>query len=150
MAQSVQVFCRFRPLNGVERGREEEIESADSGRGKSSFQFVAKEGEEGEERANEVLFKPDKWHENHHFTFDRIFEPEAKQEEGEFLVRSAAPCCFSLHRLDRPPTAVYAEVGRKLVDDLIKGFNATLFAYGQTGSGKTHTLLGPGGDPGIV
>ena len=30
-----------------------------------------------------------------------------------------------------------------VVDNVIKGFNTTIFAYGQTGSGKTHTLFGP-------
>jgi kinesin family protein 5 len=29
------------------------------------------------------------------------------------------------------------------VDDVYKGFNATIFAYGQTGSGKTYTMFGP-------
>lgn len=29
------------------------------------------------------------------------------------------------------------------IDDVIKGFNSTIFAYGQTGSGKTYTMFGP-------
>jgi len=37
---------------------------------------------------------------------------------------------------------VGAAVGRPAVDDIMKGFNASLFGYGQTGSGKTYTLLG--------
>ena len=32
---------------------------------------------------------------------------------------------------------------RDVVDNVVEGFNTTLFAYGQTGSGKTHTLFGP-------
>jgi hypothetical protein len=31
---------------------------------------------------------------------------------------------------------------RKLVADVINGFNATILVYGQTGSGKTHTMFG--------
>lgn len=32
------------------------------------------------------------------------------------------------------------------VDNVIKGFNCTIFAYGQTGSGKTYTMFGRGFD----
>lgn len=28
------------------------------------------------------------------------------------------------------------------VDNVIQGFNCTIFAYGQTGSGKTYTMFG--------
>lgn len=30
----------------------------------------------------------------------------------------------------------------KMVDRVLKGFNATIFAYGPTGSGKTYTMQG--------
>lgn len=30
----------------------------------------------------------------------------------------------------------------KLVDEVVQGYNGTIFAYGQTGSGKTHTMMG--------
>ena len=29
-----------------------------------------------------------------------------------------------------------------LLDNILTGYNATLFAYGMTGAGKTHTLFG--------
>jgi hypothetical protein len=29
------------------------------------------------------------------------------------------------------------------IEDVIRGFNSTIFAYGQTGSGKTYTMFGP-------
>ena len=34
-----------------------------------------------------------------------------------------------------------------IVDEVLAGFNCTIFAYGQTGTGKTHTMTGgvPGG-----
>lgn len=42
---------------------------------------------------------------------------------------------------------VYAEV-RTGVEDVLRGFNATIFAYGQTGAGKSFTMFGElGGDP---
>jgi len=53
------------------------------------------------------------------FAADRIFKMDATQEE------------------------VFEEMARPLVEEVIKGYNATIFAYGQTGSGKTHGMFGP-------
>lgn len=46
------------------------------------------------------------------FHFDCIFDTAAKQED------------------------VFHETAEPLVDDLLSGYNATVFAYGQTGAGK--------------
>ena len=54
------------------------------------------------------------------FTFNVVFEPEAKQED--ILEHSGI---------------------KRLIDMAIEGFSTTCFCYGQTGSGKTHTLTGP-------
>ena len=32
------------------------------------------------------------------------------------------------------------------VDNVVLGYNCTIFAYGQTGSGKTYTMFGKGFD----
>ncbi|KAF9918717.1 hypothetical protein BX616_006423 [Lobosporangium transversale] len=53
------------------------------------------------------------------FTFDRIFPWTAKQ--NDVFEYSISP----------------------IVDDVINGYNGTVFAYGQTGSGKTFTMMGP-------
>jgi len=37
---------------------------------------------------------------------------------------------------------VFEGIGRKVVDNVMQGFNGTIFAYGQTGSGKTFTMTG--------
>jgi kinesin family protein 5 len=29
-----------------------------------------------------------------------------------------------------------------IVEDIMNGYNGTIFCYGQTGSGKTHTMMG--------
>lgn len=29
-----------------------------------------------------------------------------------------------------------------IVDNVLEGYNGTIFAYGQTGTGKTHTMSG--------
>ncbi|GAA5966588.1 hypothetical protein JCM8115_006881 [Rhodotorula mucilaginosa] len=53
------------------------------------------------------------------FTFDRVFQMDTKQHEVfEFGVKD-------------------------IVDDVMDGYNGTVFAYGMTGSGKSHTMMGP-------
>jgi kinesin family protein 5 len=52
------------------------------------------------------------------YNFDHIFHDQSTQEE------------------------VYNIVGKPLIAEIFKGYNATVFAYGQTSSGKTLTLSG--------
>lgn len=35
---------------------------------------------------------------------------------------------------------MYESVARPVVEDVLRGFNGTIFAYGQTGSGKTYSM----------
>ena len=37
---------------------------------------------------------------------------------------------------------IYSTVGSHLVEDIMAGYNGTIFAYGQSGSGKTYTMYG--------
>ncbi|MGH0130698.1 UNVERIFIED_CONTAM: hypothetical protein FKN15_059195 [Acipenser sinensis] len=52
------------------------------------------------------------------YTFDMVFGPSAKQIE------------------------VYRSVVFPILDEVIMGYNCTVFAYGQTGTGKTFTMEG--------
>lgn len=52
------------------------------------------------------------------FTFDRIFGPQASQQE------------------------LFDYAVRDTVADVFQGYNGTILAYGQTGSGKTYTMMG--------
>ncbi len=52
------------------------------------------------------------------FTFDRIFPPESKQSD------------------------LYDYVGQDILEDVLNGYNGTIFTYGQSGSGKTFTMYG--------
>ena len=42
------------------------------------------------------------------------------------------------------PLEVFNDLGRSVLDNAWKGFNASLFAYGQTGSGKSYSVFGYG------
>ncbi|RMJ23811.1 Kinesin family, partial [Aspergillus sp. HF37] len=60
------------------------------------------------------------------FAFDRILDQNASQGE------------------------VYESTTRSLLDNVLDGYNATVFAYGATGCGKTHTITGTAQQPGII
>jgi kinesin family protein 5 len=53
------------------------------------------------------------------FTFDGVFRPDTGQAD------------------------FYSINVRPLVDQILKGYNATVFAYGASGTGKTYTIFGP-------
>ncbi|KAI0035071.1 kinesin motor domain-containing protein, partial [Vararia minispora EC-137] len=52
------------------------------------------------------------------YPFDVVFGPEADQ------------------------SMIYNDVVNPMLEEVIMGYNCTLFAYGQTGTGKTHTMQG--------
>ena len=45
---------------------------------------------------------------------------------------------------------IFNKTTKFLIDNVINGFNATVFAYGVTGAGKTYTMLGNDENPGIM
>lgn len=50
----------------------------------------------------------------------------------------------------RSTRQVYETAAQGLIEQVISGFNSTVFAYGQTSSGKTHTMkVGPTGGGGL-
>ncbi|KAH7656831.1 Plus-end-directed kinesin ATPase protein [Dioscorea alata] len=52
------------------------------------------------------------------FTFDKVFGPSSKQKE------------------------LYDQAISPVVNEVLEGYNCTIFAYGQTGTGKTFTMEG--------
>ncbi|KAK9127151.1 hypothetical protein Syun_015948 [Stephania yunnanensis] len=52
------------------------------------------------------------------FTFDKVFGPKAQQR------------------------SIYDHAVSPIVNEVLEGFNCTVFAYGQTGTGKTYTMEG--------
>ncbi|ETO22702.1 hypothetical protein RFI_14494 [Reticulomyxa filosa] len=56
------------------------------------------------------------------------------------------PLDFDLDRVlwtDCSQSDAFEELAKPLVEQVIQGYNCTLFAFGQTGSGKTFTMFGP-------
>ncbi|XP_054715298.1 kinesin-like protein KIF19 [Uloborus diversus] len=45
---------------------------------------------------------------------------------------------------------VYEKTTKSLVENVVDGYNGTVFAYGATGSGKTYTMVGDQRNPGIM
>jgi len=48
----------------------------------------------------------------------------------------------SIFTEDQNTNTVFLQTMLPLLDNVLNGYNATLFAYGMTGAGKTHTLFG--------
>jgi len=48
----------------------------------------------------------------------------------------------SAYSFDCTQIHIYDDIARPIVDDVLEGFNGTIFAYGQTGTGKTYTMEG--------
>ncbi|CAE7584601.1 Kif3c, partial [Symbiodinium microadriaticum] len=53
----------------------------------------------------------------------------------------------SVYDGDTQQRAFYEESCFQLVENVLVGFNGTIFAYGQTGCGKTWTMQGPNNPP---
>ncbi|KAI4874775.1 hypothetical protein NFI96_025410 [Prochilodus magdalenae] len=102
---NIRVFCRVRPIC------QEEAES-------DSKNMVTFDPDD-----DAVLYLSNKG-KLMTFELDKVFPPQATQEE------------------------VFQEV-QSLVTSCIDGYNVCIFAYGQTGSGKTYTMEGIPTDPGI-
>lgn len=56
--------------------------------------------------------------ENYKFRFEKVFDQQAKQDD------------------------VFEHVAKPVANNILDGYNGTIFAYGQTGSGKTFTITG--------
>ncbi|XP_052766060.1 kinesin-like protein KIF6 isoform X1 [Mya arenaria] len=56
--------------------------------------------------------------ENYKFRFQKVFDQNSKQDE------------------------IFDNVAKPVIDNVLQGYNGTIFAYGQTGSGKTFTITG--------
>ncbi|CAH1784140.1 unnamed protein product [Owenia fusiformis] len=75
---------------------------------------------------------------------------EVDQNKGEVTIKEkllplAHTKTFNYDRVFGPNTkqiSVYKEVVVPVIDEVLMGYNCTIFAYGQTGTGKTFTMEG--------
>lgn len=63
----------------------------------------------------------------------------SKPEEPDAVKNFAYDSVFS--DASRQST-VYEKTAFALVENVLTGYNGTIFAYGQTGCGKTHSMVG--------
>lgn len=72
-----------------------------------------------EEENNQIAIqKPDEIDNIKTFAFDNVFSENSHQQ------------------------SVYTKTAFNLVENVLTGYNGTIFAYGQTGCGKTHSMVG--------
>eukprot|EP00948_MAST-09A_sp_MAST-9A-sp1_P003411 g3411.t1 len=83
----------------------------------SNEQTVSLIPPKADESHNKHLHKENKTSRQYKYKVDKIFPPEASQQD--------------LYNMVKP-----------LVESVVQGYNTTVFAYGQTGSGKTHSIIG--------
>ncbi|XP_067210795.1 kinesin-like protein Klp61F [Linepithema humile] len=91
----------------------------------NNFEKIGKSSSVLELPSNKEVIVHEKIQGNHtkKFTFDKVFGPSSKQID------------------------VYNAVVSPLLEEVLAGYNCTVFAYGQTGTGKTFTMEGFSNDP---
>nr|XP_005994758.1 PREDICTED: kinesin-1 heavy chain [Latimeria chalumnae] len=72
----------------------------------------------------------------------------AKFQGEDTVVLAGKPYVFDhVFQSNTTQEQVYNDCAKKIVKDVLEGYNGTIFAYGQTSSGKTHTMEGILHDP---
>jgi len=112
-SQNVKVFIRFRPSNELETSL------LQSNYGWLVPKFIS-EKQLGIYTKNSYEYNQPNSEipKNYIFSYDKVFSPDSNQSE------------------------IYVNVGKRIVEDIMSGYNGTIFAYGQSGSGKTYTMYG--------
>ncbi|XP_046403786.1 kinesin-like protein KIN-14M isoform X2 [Ischnura elegans] len=114
MKGRVRVYCRIRPIEIMDNGLSEPLAVEVGPNRYTAFVHL-----DANSSSSSSLNGRRDGNALKEFNFDRVFPPEATQEE------------------------VFQEA-RDLIECALDGYNVCICAYGQTGSGKTHTILGGG------
>jgi hypothetical protein len=125
LAGNVRVFARLRPVLPAEISKGGEVGALVSVSVRDEETVAIEEDDVSSPVVATAVSSVSRRLRGGTFTFDRVFGPDATQED------------------------VFEEV-EPLVVSVLDGFKATVFAYGQTGSGKTHTISGSPTNLGVV
>eukprot|EP00163_Fabomonas_tropica_P028141 TRINITY_DN5670_c0_g1_i3.p1 TRINITY_DN5670_c0_g1~~TRINITY_DN5670_c0_g1_i3.p1 ORF type:complete len:963 (-),score=347.27 TRINITY_DN5670_c0_g1_i3:168-3056(-) len=110
---NVRVVVRIRPKNKKEEQLEKTAVQSPASKD-GKYKFCMNFNDNGKSiNVGTTKLPPQDYH------YDAVFGPGSTQEE------------------------VYEDAARAVIEDILDGYNGTIFAYGQTGSGKTHTMFGP-------
>ncbi|KAL6074627.1 Kinesin-like protein unc-104 [Balamuthia mandrillaris] len=130
----VRVVCRFRPEAATAAGSRGRVSIAPASQQlalDSRVEFLSEDTIQVHRSpalpsASPSSFSlPSSKNSKERFTFDRVFWGHAATQNE-----------------------VYEYTAKETVEDVLKGYNGTIFAYGQTGAGKSFTMFGPTlGDP---
>eukprot|EP01084_Bolivina_argentea_P055361 101506_1 len=117
--ESVRVMIRFRPTNKSEQKKSDQeepwstLQRTDKGI-KMIDNQLSLYGV-AQHGPKNIIFKKKK----NTFYFNSLMDEKTTQEQA------------------------FEKVGQQICDEILQGYNGTIFAYGQSGSGKTHTMYGP-------
>jgi len=112
---NIRVFCRVRPILPSDAAA---LALAPQGAAQLPFSFDPADPRKIDVNETTVSVMGNKQITTHSFSYDRVFDPTAMQEE---VFEELAP----------------------LVQSALDGYSCCIFAYGSTGSGKTFTMEGP-------
>jgi kinesin family protein 5 len=112
----VRVCCRFRPINEKEKKLNVNQEIPVSFPDKKSVVIYHPGNENAREKngVDKIIGSNQK----KKYIFDHVFPGLSSQKE------------------------VYRFTGEPMIQEIIRGYNCTIFTYGQTSSGKTHSMFG--------
>lgn len=78
----------------------------------------------------------------------RALGVQVDRENGEILVQKGfddMPKRFtfdSVYPMNSKQVDIFEQTAFPIIENILEGYNGTIFAYGQTGTGKTHTMVG--------
>jgi len=117
--ESVRVMVRFRPENRRERELAASSEPWKSLQSAPESRIKLNDTElklfNIEQHGDRITYKK----KEHKFYFDGLMPENTTQMEA------------------------FESVAQQTCDEILQGYNGTIFVYGQSGSGKTHTMYGP-------
>ena len=112
-SSNIRVFVRFRPLNEIEK------DLLNNGVGQVCIEYINSLPKINNPHIHQQIKTISvAGNVSNPYIYDAIFDSETQQKD------------------------IYEFVGKDIVNDVLSGYNGTIFAYGQSGSGKTYSMYG--------